>query len=359
MAARTKTVTVALLLAASSLTACAPSHAVVVGNRDVPTDILLKGTPASPPPPPPVQPGFPLAPVPVVVPASGPVVALPELPPPPVQQCPSASPLVGPRDPTTPLPPGPPLARSYTFRQSGSFTVGNSKGSFPSALTHSIKQVQPVTGGWSYVDADSSGMTVTYDVYPRQRVASGEPVTTDNAAAQPTEAGIYVRSFTYKRADGSTDILSPQPELLVAPLPLSNAGATWRARGVDPATHIAVVVNGQIGAGPKFSPSVDRIDACGTVLQAYWVEYTLASDNSATTGVNTGPEEPASSLQGPELSVTFVGTRIAFAPQYGAIPLEQVDLLNGSDGQSTVTGQPVSVKVQRHEVISQEPARPS
>ncbi|HMC71734.1 MAG TPA: hypothetical protein VKJ07_21430, partial [Mycobacteriales bacterium] len=93
-------------------------------------------------------------------------------------------------------------------------------------------------------------------------------------------------------------------------------------------------------------------DACGTVLQAYWVEYTLASDNSATTGVNTGPAEPASSLQGPNLSVTFVGTRVAFAPQYGGIPLEQIDLLKGSDGQA-------SVNVHRHEVISQEPARPS
>jgi hypothetical protein len=353
---RTRTVAAALclLLAGSSLTACAPSHAVVVGNRDVPTDILLKGTPASPaPPPPPVQPGFPLAPVPVVVPASGPVVALPEVPPPPVQECPTASPLVGARDPATPLPAGPPVARNYSFRQSGTFTVGTSNGSFGPALTHSIKQVQIITGGWSYVDADSSGMSVTYDVYPQQRVASSEPVTTDNAAAQPTEAGIYVRSFTFKRADNTVDVLSPQPELLVAPLPLSNAGATWRARGVDPTTHIAVVLNGQIGAGPKFAPKLDRIDACGTVLQAYWVEYTIASDNSATTGVNTGPQEPPSSLRGTDLNVTFVGTRVAFAPQYGGIPLEQLDLLQGSDGTAK------NVRVRRHEVISQQPARPS
>src|SRR5947209_18325398 len=140
MRTRGAAVALALLLAGSSLTACAPSHGVLVGNRDGPTDILLKGTPASPPPPPPVQPGFPLAPVPVVVPASGPVVALPEIPPPPVQQCPSASPLVGARDPATPLPAGPPVAASYSFRQSGSFFVGRSYGAFPSALTHSIKQ---------------------------------------------------------------------------------------------------------------------------------------------------------------------------------------------------------------------------
>jgi len=289
-----------------------------------------------------------------VVPASGPVVALPEVPPPPVQQCPTASPLVGARDPARPLPPGRPVARNYSFRQSGTFTVGNRDGNFPSALVHTIKQVQSINGGWSYVDADSSGMSVTYDVYPQQRVASGEPVTTDNAAAQPTEAGIYVRAFTYKRADGTIDNLAPQPELLVAPLPLNNAGATWRARGVDPTTHIAVVVNGQVGAGPKFSPLVDRIDACGTVLQAYWVEYTLASDNSSTTGVNTGTAEPPSSLRGTDLNVTFVGTRVAFAPQYGGIPLEQLDLLQGTDGPTNL-----KVKLSRHEVISQGPVRPS
>ena len=358
MRRRAIVMTLACLLAGSAVTACAPSHGVLVSDREVQTDILLKGRPAPPTPPPPVQPGFPLAPVPVVVPASGPVVALPQVPPvPPVQSCPSASPLVGARDPATALPPGPPVARTYSFRQSGTFSVGKTNGSFPSTLTHSISHVTSVTGGWSYVDTDSSGMTVTYDVYPKQRVASGEPVTTDNATAQPTEAGIYVRSFTYRRADNTVDSLSPQPELLVAPLPLNNAGATWRARGVDPVTHIAVVVNGQVGVGPKFSPLVDRIDACGTVLQAFWVEYTLAADNSATTGVNTGSAEPPSSLRGPDLDVTFVGTRVAFAPQYGGIPLEQTDLLKGSDGPTTMEQR--AVDVHRHEVISEAPVRPS
>src|SRR3954451_6361352 len=111
---------------------CAPSHGVVVGNREVPTDILLKGAPASPAPPLPVQPGFPLAPVPVVFRASGPVVPLPQVAPSPVvQECPSANPLVGARDPATPLPPGPPVAHTYSYRQSGTFTVGTSDGSFP------------------------------------------------------------------------------------------------------------------------------------------------------------------------------------------------------------------------------------
>jgi len=349
------TAVVVSLLAAAASAGCAPSHAIVVGNRDVATDILLKGTPASPSAPPPVQPGFPLAPVPVV-PVSGPTVPLVDVPPPaPVQQCPSASPLVGAHDPVTPLPTAPPVARSYAFRQSGTFSVGSGAarrtGDFPTTLTHTISHVTALTGGWSYVDTDSSGMSVTYDVYRQQRVASGEPVTTDNATAQPTEPGIYVRTFTYKRATGVVDTLSPQPELLVAPLPLNNAGATWRSRGVDPASHIAVVVNGQVGAGPKFR-LVDRIDACGTVLQAYWVEYTIAADNSSTTGVNTGGVEPPSSLEGTDLDVVFVGTQVAFATQYGGIPLEQLDRLNGTDGSA-------AVDVSRHEVISEGPTRPA
>ena len=332
--------------------ACAPTHAVVVGNRDVATDILLKGAPAASLPPP-VQPGFPLAPVPVTVPASGPVVPLPDVVsvPPPVTRCPQASPLVGPRDPVTPLPPGPPLARTYSFRQAGSYTVGAGSsarnGTFAPTLSHTISAVTRLSDGWSYVDTDSSGMSVTYDVYPQQRVAAGEPVGTDAAASQPTEAGIYVKTFTYRRADNTVDTLSPQPEVLVAPLPLNNAGATWRSRGVDPTTRIGVIVNGQVGAGPKFD-LVDRIDACGTVLTAYWVEYTIAADSSKTTGVDTSPAEPPSSLQGTDLDVLFVGTRVAFATQYGGIPLEQVDLLHGTDGG-------VSVRVQRDEVIREPP----
>ena len=344
------------LVVAVATTGCAPSHAVEVGDREVPTDILLKGAPASPGAPPPVQPGFPLAPVPVTLTSSGPVVPLPEVPPPvePVQ-CPRASHLVGPRDPATALPPGPPVPATYAFRQAGTFSLGSGStahsGSYAPTLTHTISKVAKLSDGWSFVDADSSGMSVTYDVYPQQRVASGEPVSTDNAAAQPTEAGIYVKTFTYRHANGTVDTLSPQPEVLVAPLPLNNAGATWRARGVDPSTGIAVVVNGQVGAGRDFTLS-DRIDACGTVLQAYWVEYTIATNNSAGTGVNTSSAEPASSLKGTNLDVVFVGTRVAFATQYGGIPLEQLDVLKGTDGG-------VDLNISRHEVITQGPAKPA
>lgn len=349
---------IALLASVVALTACAPTHAINVGDRSVVTDILLKGSPAPTTlPPPPVQPGFPLAPVPVQVPVTAPTaVALPPAAPvPPVESCPTASPLVGARDALTPLPQSPPAARTYTFRQSGTFRLGTGSaartGSYPAALTHVIRDVARIDGGWTFTDAASTGMTVVYDVYPQQRVAPQEPVTTNGAAAQPTQAGIYVRSFTYKRADGTVDSLSPAPELLVAPLPLNDAGATWRARGVDPASGIAVVVNGQVGLGRNFTPLRDRIDACGTVVQAAWVEYTIASDNSSTTGVNTGPGEPPSSLSGPNLDVEFVGTRIAFAPQYGGIPLEQADRLTGADGGA-------AVDIVRHEVTTQAPPRP-
>lgn len=349
---------VVAVIAAS--TACAPTHAVSVGSRDIATDILLKGAPAPAGlvAPPPVQPGFPLAPVPAALPQPrSSVVALPPvLPPVPAQTCPTASPLVGARDPATPLPAGPPVAHTSRFRQSGTFRVGSGRGArsgaFGPALTHTIKDVARMDGGWTYTDVDSAGMTTVYDVYPRQRVAPQEPVTTNGAAAQPTQAGIYVRSFTYVRADRTRDSLAPQPELLVAPLPLDDAGASWRARGVDPRTGIAVIVDGQVGLGPSHRPLMDRIDACGNVLQAYWVEYTIASDNSSTTGVSTGGAEPPSSLRGSDLDVEFVGTQVAFATQYGGIPLEQLDRVRGTDGG-------LAVDVTRHEVIAQAPPRSS
>ena len=339
-------------LLVAAVAGCAPPHSVQVGNRDVATDILLKGQPAAAPAAVPLQPGFPIAPAPVVVGGGGSLsLPLPSIPPAP-PTCPTASPLVGARDPATPLPPGPPQPGTYTYRQSGSFSIATTTkvhGSFPAIVSHTISNVATQTGGWSFVDTDSTGMSVVYDVYPQQRVASGEPVSTDQTAATPVEAGIYARSFTYKRADGTVDVLTPQPEVLIAPLPLDNRGATWRSRGVDSASGITVWVNGQIGLGKKFTPSVDRIDACGSVLQAYWVQYTVAADNSATTGVSTASEEPPSSLQGRDIGVAFVGTQVAFATQYGGIPLEQRDLLSGPDGVAQIS-------IDRHESIMQAPA---
>jgi len=347
---RRPAVAVLLVLA---VVGCAPAHPVEVGNRDVATDILLKGKPAAAQAPVPVQPGFPIAPAPVTIGGGGTAVSLPPpaIPPAP-PSCPSASPLVGPRDPASPLPPGPPQPGTYTYRQSGNYKIAAAttvRGTFPALITHTIGNVATQTGGWSYVDKDSTGMSVTYDVYPQQRVASGEPVSTDPAAATPVEAGIYARSFNYKRADGTVDTLTPQPEVLIAPLPLDNPGATWRSRGVDAATGITVFVNGQIGLGKKFKPSKDRIDACGSVLQAYWVQYTVAANNASTTGVNTSSEEPPSSLQGRDIGVAFVGTQVAFATQYGGLPLEQHDVLSGSDGVAQVA-------IDRHESIMQTPA---
>ena len=343
-------------LIAIAVVGCAPPHTVVVGDRDVPTDILLKGKPAAAAAPLPVQPGFPIAPAPVAVSTGGATVPLPPTAaPPPPPQCPTASPLVGARDAATALPPGPPQAATYTYRQSGSYAIATQgskvSGVYAPYVSHTISGVtmQPDGNGWSYLDTDSTGMKVTYDVYPQQRAAPGEPVSSDQAAATPIEAGIYVRTFTYKRADGTVDTLSPQPELLVAPFPLNSRGATWRSRGVDAATGIAIVVDGQIGLGKKFTPLTDRIDACGSVLQAYWVQYTLAPDNSGTTGVSTAGEEPGSSLQSPTISMSFVGTQVAFATQYGGIPLEQRDILIGSDGNA-------QVKIDRHESIIQTPA---
>ena len=87
------------------------------------------------------------------------------------------------------------------------------------------------------------------------------------------------------------------------------------------------------------------------MLQAYWVEYTIATDSSGT-GVNTGGVQPGSSLYGNDINVEFFGTRIAFATQYGGIPLEQTDRLRGPDGG-------LHVDITRYETISQAPARPA
>ncbi len=349
----------AAALALAALVGCSPPTSVSVGVKDLSTDIEFSRADATPVPvvaPPPVTgvPGFPIAPLPpnVVQPGGPVVVALPpDLPPPaPLPNtCPKASPLVAAKNANTPRPGAPPVAASYRYRLSGSFTVTGAhpaSGVYPATSVRGIRDVQEIAGGGGYefFISDDMGMDVGYTVIPEQRAAPQNPV---GVGEQPTpvEAGIYVNGFTYRRADGTTLSLRPQPFVMIAKLPLA-PGDKWQSKGVDPATGVSVIVNGQTGLGEEFSPSRDRVDACGTVLDATWVEYTV--DTTPLTGA-TADEEPPSSIVGGGLGIQFVGTRLAFANQYGGLPIHEVVRLVGVDGADTVD-------ITREAVILSEPA---
>jgi len=341
------------------LVGCSPPTSVSVGVKDLSTDIEFTQAQPSASPSAPVAPvtgipGFPIAPVPprAVQPGGPVVVALPpdvSPPAPAPDSCPKASPLVAAKNPNTARPSAPPVEASYRYRLSGGFTVTGAhpaSGVYPTTSVRAIRDVTELTagGGYEFFISDDLGMDVGYTVIPEQRAAPQNPVGTGEQPT-PVEAGIYVNSFAYRRADGSTLFLRPQPFVMVAKLPLA-PGDKWQSKGVDPATGVTVVVNGQTGLGEEFTPSRDRVDACGTVLDATWVEYTI--DTTPLTGA-TADEEPPSSIVGGGLDLEFVGTKLAFANQYGGLPIHEVVRLVGSDGAD-------KVEITREAVILSEPA---
>jgi hypothetical protein len=347
-----------LLVAAAllSMTACGPKHSVTLGVRDVSTDILLKENHTVTPPPsvtPP--PGFPFVPTPVGQPGpvnGGNYVPLPPLPsedpasPPPA--CPEASPYSGASHPADVRPPAPPQAGAYATRVDGNFAITGphaAQGAYGPGGVRIVKNVAqlPNDVGWTYDITDEFNLTTSYEVIPRQLGQDQTPVESPNQPV-PTQAGIYVTSFVYTRADKTQLSLKPNPPLMVAKLPFVTSDR-WSAHSTDAASGVAITVNGQTGLGIRYQPSKDRIDACGTVLDAYWVEYTVDTTPIADQTKNS---EPPSEISGPMLSVQFVGSKVAFGPQYGGLPLEESYVLAGTDNGS-------NLKITRHSVISVEP----
>ncbi|MBK5305461.1 MAG: hypothetical protein JJD92_02100 [Frankiaceae bacterium] len=350
---RTGLLVVALLV---TLTGCGPEHSVKLGVRNVSTDILLKTAtpPAAPPDQPSLPPGFPFVPPPAAPPVLDGSIPLPpplaELPPTPPKACPVAGPYASAAVAAPRRPSAPPAAKTYNVRVGGTYAITGgtpSSGRYGPAGTRTVAAPTelPQEAGWSYTVSDEQGLTTAYQVIPEQLGQSETPVESANQPT-PTQAGIYVTSFVYERADTTKLTLTPQPALMVAKLPFT-AGDRWSSHAVDAQTGISIVLNGQTGLGAKYNPFKARVDACGQVLDAYWVEYTVD-----TTPANdaVGNQEPPSQLSGPDLLMQFVGSKVAFGPQYGGLPVEELYTLKGTDKDTTVD-------IRRHAVYSTEPAR--
>jgi hypothetical protein len=362
----------ALLALGVAVSACSPPRSVSVGTKDVATDILLRdavpsvaSTTAAPPPV--LTPGLPFAPVPrsvqpivrrTAVPSSIPLPStLPSTTPPsvappvPLAQCPAADPLVGPAVTAPPRATQKPVPGAYTYRQEGTFTIsgaGATKGSYPASSVRTIKDVADVDGGYRFTVADDQGLSVGYTVIPEQR---GQTAVGTGLQQQqvPLDPGIYIDRFSYLRADRTTLDIVPAPALKMARLPLTS-GDKWLANSVDAVNGLTITLNGQTGLGPKLAPAKAKVDACGTVLDAWWVEYTV-NTTPYNQDPSTSSSQPSSEIKGSDLDVLFVGTRMAFGTQYGGFPLEEVDVIKGSDGQSTVD-------IRKHATITRPPAMP-
>lgn len=246
----------------------------------------------------------------------------------PVAKCPDAGPLEAAAAAATARPAAPPVEGTYSYDVDGTYRYRGAvdeTGRYPATSTRTVEDVRKIDGGYSFKMKDDLGVSAGYSIYPRQRVAEDDPVHVEEGS-HPIEAGIFVNEIRMERADGSPLVLRPQPELRIATLPMVR-GQKFESTSVDPRSGITIRVNGQIGLGKKFDPLKARVDACGTVLEAYWVSYTVDT---------TFPETSTTRLFGSDIDLEFAGTRVAFGTQYGGIPLQEIVTIRGSDAGTTV-----------------------
>lgn len=253
----------AMLLAslAVAVSACGPDIPIEVGVKDYSTDIVYGSQRQPTAPPPPIAaanpvPGFPgfIAPPPPAA-LSTPLPQPP--PPPPAAECPADDPFAFPAEPAPGPVTEPPMPGVYTFRQEGTVAVGDQT---PQVLpTESLRQVRDVI-------LEPTG-DITYDVAIE---SLGETTTTSYAVRQttgdPSLDGVFLTRVVTRRADGTVDEFAPVSGVRLIALP-AGPGATWNDVATDPLRATSMVVQGAV---------VDkgRINACGTVLDAWTVEVT-------------------------------------------------------------------------------------
>lgn len=241
---------------------------------------------------------------------------------PPAVACPEAGPFEFPEIASSPTATAPPKAAVYPYRYAGRVTETLPNGQkriaeLPTAGTQEVRNVAAAGdfGGFSFELVERYNATVTTTALrveptgPTGGQLPNQPPPIDGPAFLPDPpdpvfvptpaAGVFVDRITTMYPNGSTDSFKPVISLLVFAFP-AKAGESVRSVGVDGAVSSAVVLR---------STAVDRerIDACGTVLEAWKVrlvgDVVDARDRS--------------------LASTSFDQTIYFATQYGALPVAQ------------------------------------
>jgi hypothetical protein len=278
---------VALGLAMTASACGGPQRPFELGVKEIPSDLLL-GRQTKPPLPLPAQ----LPPMTFFFSdVAGPTPPPPELPPPlpeptPVPDpCPEANPLDPVRLETQIDAPRPPTPATYAYRTSGT-VIGNSLRTLGPTSTHDVANIVPLAPGEFTFDVgvqEGDRRTVTtYHVVPRTSLV--------------VPPGLYIA-----RVD-SGDIVpfQPKPELMLLPFP-ALPGAAYNAAGTDGLTTVRY--DGRV-------VDTERIDACGTNIDAIHVEIT---NGVATTG---------RAQDGEQRTETFSAS-YAVATQYGGLPVRE------------------------------------
>ncbi|MHB8513323.1 MAG: hypothetical protein ACYDCC_14255 [Actinomycetota bacterium] len=279
------------------LSACGgPERPLDIGMKEIGTDVLIGPNAGSQSPSP--------------APASSRSIAFPSFvepplptftepsPQPTIVACPTTGPITTITHELTSTATKPPAASSYTFHNSGSFSLGAKTYPYPSESDRIITNIRPSTTSDDYqfdvaiAQPDGSTTTTTYHVYPSQ------PAPTDTAP------GMYIEQVVTKQSDGTTQNFAPTPALEVIPFPAST-GSTWSVRSIDPLTQVVMQYDATI--------STERdLDVCGKRLVAWEVDISNGSIRS-----------PSSAI--------FFTASVDIGTQYGGLSLADSLSMSGTD----------------------------
>jgi hypothetical protein len=224
-------------------------------------------------------------------------------PPAPVVLCPKASPLANPAEQAPVEPPGPPAAGTYPFRVVGTETEGGTTMKLPTEALRQVKPLGPMgtDGSYNFTVVQTYDNQVTSMMFNVQTVGTGG----SSLPGETPVAGIYLTQMT----DDSGDAFTPsQPGVLLMPLPVTQNSA-FQGAGADPQSAKTMEINPQGGTVGTH----DRVDACGTVIDAFKVEIVGKMVDSNSNGCPAGTTTCG---QQKDFDLTFDD-----APQFGGLML--------------------------------------
>jgi hypothetical protein len=155
-------------------------------------------------------------------------------------------------------------------------------------------------------DLGTRTTTIRYRVVPESALAD--------------QTGVFITQIITETDSGASEAFTPQPSLKLLQFPAEN-GAQWDSVGTDPLRQTTMSFHARIGRevpdgddpddAPDLVPKI-RVDACGVVIDAWYVDVT------------------AGQVLGPQTNLTF-SSFYAIATQFGGFPVMEHIELSGND----------------------------
>jgi hypothetical protein len=284
-----------------------PRIPLSIGVRPVTTDVRLGGRHHVSPPPPaePLIIASPFVP-PAVRPHGDTVAPVP----PPAEPCPAADPLAAVRHEIRARAAGPPAPATYVFRNDGSYAVtGTFSGKGDYKRVPSTRTIKDVSG-------TPSDYTFTVEArFPSMPALATQYRVVTRAPDVFTSEGIFITDSSVPGTSGSVVHLHWDPPVQLLPFPAAN-GAQWTVLSRDDATHTVYQAVASITGDM-------RVDACGTPLAAWRVEW---SGNIVTPGAR----DAVTAVYGvaPQYGGLVISDHVRDQADYGVPPALSADLVN-------------------------------